>query len=92
MWVKELSSDEKLAIAAACERFTADVLKPRFIPDQLHRLDHPPDIFGKWRGSKYGFSARYRSDDGEEFNTPFARSSGRGLALGRGPVVDVRGR
>ncbi|MDF3214098.1 MULTISPECIES: hypothetical protein [Mesorhizobium] len=73
MWVKELSSGEKLAIATDCERFIADVLKPRFIHGQLDRLDHPLDIFGKWRGSKYGFSARYRSDDGEEFNTAFAR-------------------
>ncbi|UVK54304.1 hypothetical protein DBIPINDM_000688 [Mesorhizobium sp. AR02] len=73
MWVKELSSDEKLAIAAACERFIAGVLKPRFILGQPNRLDHPLDIFGKWRGSKYGFSARYRSDDGEEFDAPFAR-------------------
>lgn len=73
MWVKELSSGEKLAIAADCERFIADVLKPRFIHSQPNRLDHPLDIFGKWRGSKYCLSARYRSDDGEEFNTPFAR-------------------
>jgi hypothetical protein len=73
MWVKELSSGEKLAIAAGCERFIADVLKPRFIRGQPNRLDHPLDILGKWRGSKYGFSARYRSDDGEDFNAPFAR-------------------
>ena len=69
----ELSSGEKLAIAVSCERFIADVLKPRFIHGQPNRLDHPLDIYGRWRGRKYGFSARYRSDDGEEFNTPFAR-------------------
>ena len=73
MWVKELSSDEKLAIAAACERFIADVLKPRFIPGQPNRLDRPTEILGKWRGSKYGFSACYHSDDGEAFDALFAR-------------------
>ncbi|ESZ30080.1 hypothetical protein X734_02030 [Mesorhizobium sp. L2C084A000] len=73
VWVKKPSADEKLAMAATCERFIAEVLKPRFIHGQPNRLDHPLDIFGKWRGSKYGFSARYRSDDGEEFNAPFAR-------------------
>ncbi|MBZ9802839.1 hypothetical protein [Mesorhizobium sp. ES1-6] len=41
MWVKRLSSDEKLIITAACERFIADVLKPRFIASQPNRLDHP---------------------------------------------------
>ena len=73
MWVKELSSNEKLAIAADCERFIADVLKPRLIHGQPNRFDHPLDIFGKWRGSKYGFSARYRSDDDEAFDVLFAR-------------------
>jgi hypothetical protein len=77
VWVKELSSDEKLAIAAACERFIADVLKPRFLPGRSNPLGHLVDIFGKWRGSKYGFFARYRSsfpdDAAEEFNVPFAR-------------------
>ncbi|WP_181173662.1 hypothetical protein [Mesorhizobium sp. B2-3-12] len=73
MWVKRLSSDEKLIITAACERFIADVLKPRFIPSQPNRLDHPVAIFGKWRGGKYGLSARYHFDDGEDFNVPFAR-------------------
>ncbi|MER9303899.1 hypothetical protein NKJ06_10390 [Mesorhizobium sp. M0293] len=73
VWVKKLSAGEKLAIAADCERFIADVLKPRFIHGRPNRLDYPLDIFGKWRGSKYGFSARYRSDEGEEFNAPFAR-------------------
>ncbi|WP_136619130.1 MULTISPECIES: hypothetical protein [Mesorhizobium] len=77
MWVKELSADEKLAVGTLCERFVADVLKPRFIPGRPNPLGQLVDIFGKWRGSKYGFSARYRSglpdDAGEEFDVPFAR-------------------
>jgi hypothetical protein len=73
VWVKKLSADEKLAMAAVCERFIVEVLRPRFLPGKPSPLGHLIDIFGKWRGSKYGFSARYRSDDGEEFNAPFAR-------------------
>ena len=77
VWVKKLSADEKLAVAAACERFIAEVLRPRFLPGKPNPLGHLIDIFGKWRGSKYGFSARYRSslpdDAGEEFNALFAR-------------------
>ncbi len=33
-WVKQLSVDEKLAVASARERFIADVLKPRFLPSR----------------------------------------------------------
>jgi hypothetical protein len=77
VWVKKLSADEKLAMAAVCERFIVEVLRPRFLPGKPSPLGHLIDIFGKWRGSKYGFSARYRSsfpdDDGEEFDIPFAR-------------------
>ncbi|TIN31638.1 MAG: hypothetical protein E5Y31_01320 [Mesorhizobium sp.] len=76
VWVKKLSADEKLAMAAACERFIAEVLTPRFLPGKPNPLGQLMDIIGKWRGSKYGFFARYRSsfpDDDEEFDVPFAR-------------------
>jgi hypothetical protein len=76
--VKVLSVDERAAIAATCERFIVEILKPRFLPDvRPTSFNYPVDIFGKWRGSKYSFVIRYRSgfpdNTGEEFNAPFTR-------------------
>ena len=76
--IKSLTKEEKAAIAAAGERFIADVLKPRFLPEiRPIAFNYPVDIFGKWRGSKYSFVQRYRSgfpeNLGEEFNAPFSR-------------------
>ena len=78
IWVKMLSAEEKAAIAARCERFIADVLKPRFLPEvRPSQFNYPVDIVGKWRGSNYSFITRYRSgfpdNLGEEFNAPFTR-------------------
>jgi hypothetical protein len=78
VWVKELSKEEKIAIAATCERFIADVLKPRFLPEiRPTQFNYPVDIFGKWRGSKYSFIQRFRSgfleNLGEEFDDAFTR-------------------
>jgi hypothetical protein len=77
-WVKMLSAEEKAAIAARCERFIAEVLKPRFLPEvRPTQFNYPIDIVGKWRGSKYSFITRYRSgfpdNLGEEFDAPFTR-------------------
>lgn len=78
VWVKALSKQEKADIAATCDRFIADVLKPRFLP-QVHptQFNYPVDFFGKWRGSKYSFITRYRSgfadNLGEEFDAAFTR-------------------
>jgi hypothetical protein len=76
--VKILASDEKAAIAATCERFIAEILKPRFLPEiRPTSFNYPVDIFGKWRGSKYSFIVRYRSgfpeNAGEEFDSAFTR-------------------
>ncbi|MCH8168762.1 MAG: hypothetical protein IIC03_12670 [Proteobacteria bacterium] len=76
--VKSLTKEEKAAVAAAGERFIAEVLKPRFLPEiRPTAFNYPVDIFGKWRGSKYSFIQRYRSgfpeNLGEEFNAPFSR-------------------
>src|SRR5262245_40461481 len=78
IWVKMLSADDKAAIAARCERFIAEVLKPRFLPEvRPTQFNYPVDIFGTWRGSKYSFITRYRSgfpeNRGEEFDEPFTR-------------------
>jgi hypothetical protein len=76
--VKQLGAAEKAAIAATCERFVAEILKPRFLPAiRPTQWNYPVDIFGKWRGSKYSFITRYRSgfpdNTGEEFDSAFTR-------------------
>jgi hypothetical protein len=78
IWVRTLSVPEKAAIAAVCERFIAETLKPRFLPEiRPTRFNYPIDLFGSWRGSKYSFVLRYRSgwpdNEGEEFNGAFTR-------------------
>src|ERR1700730_1079298 len=78
VWVRALSAQEKAAIAAICERFIAETLKPRFLPRiRPTRLNYPVDLFGQWRASKYRFVLRYRSgwpdNEGQEFNSAFTR-------------------
>ncbi|CAA7627256.1 hypothetical protein [Magnetospirillum sp. SS-4] len=78
VWVKGLSKDDKAAIAATCERFIDEVLKPRFLPEiRPTEFTYPVDITGKWRGDRYSFIQRYRSGfadtAGEEFDHAFAR-------------------
>jgi hypothetical protein len=78
VWVKALTKEEKAAIAAICERFIADTLKPRFLPvARTTKFNYPVDIFGKWRGNKYSFITRYRSgfpeNLGAEFDAAFTR-------------------
>lgn len=70
---------EKSAIAAACERFIAEVLTPRFLPEirPSTEFNYPVAIGGKWHGNKYRFFTRYRSETQfsyrPEFEAPFAR-------------------
>jgi hypothetical protein len=76
--VRPLSPEDKAATAASCERFIAEILKPRFLPEiRPTQFNYPVDIFGKWRGSRYSFVTRYRSgfsdNAGEEFVTAFVR-------------------
>ena len=76
--VRALRPDEKAAIAAVCDRFIAETLKPRFLPQiRPTEFNYAVDIFGKWRGSKYSFVTRYRSgfrdNAGEEFDSAFTR-------------------
>ena len=78
MRVRTLSNQEKGAVAAACDRFIADVLKPRFLPEiRPTAFNYPIDIIGRWRGNQYSFIQRYRSgfpeNLGNEFNSPFTR-------------------
>ncbi len=76
--VKALTKAEKAEIAAVCDRFVAETLKPRFLPEiRPTAFNYPVDIFGKWRGSKFSFITRYRSgfedNRGEEFDAAFTR-------------------
>lgn len=76
--VRSLSPDEKATITATCERFVAEVLKPRFLPEiRRTEFNYPVDISGRWRGSKYRFITGYRSghpdNEGEEFDAAFTR-------------------
>jgi hypothetical protein len=76
--VRVLPPAEKAAVAAACERFLGEKLKPRFLPEiRRTQFNYGVDIFGKWRGNKYSFITRYRSgfpdNLGEEFDTAFTR-------------------
>ena len=69
---------EKTAITAACERFIAEVLKPRYLPRiEPTSFNYPVDIYGKWHGNKYRFIQPFRSDHPDaitpEFDAPFAR-------------------
>ena len=78
VWVKMLAAAEKAAIGAVCERFIAETLKPRFLPEIVpSRFNYPVDVLGKWRGNKYSFITRYRSgfpdNLGEEFDSAFTR-------------------
>ena len=72
------SPAEKAAITMACEKFIAEVLIPRFLPEiRATEFNYPVAIYGKWHGNKYRFLTRYRSDDprcyAPEFDAPFAR-------------------
>lgn len=75
---KQVSPTEKAAITAACERFIAEVLKPRFLPEiRPTEFNYPIDLYGKWHGGRYRFIQRFRSDHPDritpEFEAPFAR-------------------
>nr|WP_306267223.1 hypothetical protein [Pararhizobium sp. IMCC3301] len=76
--VKALTKEDKAAVTATCERFIAETLKPRFLPEiRPTQFNFPVDILGKWRGSKYSFITRYRSgysdNPGAEFDSAFTR-------------------
>lgn len=78
VWMKVLSAAEKAAIAARCDRLIAEKLKPRYLPEiRPTEFNHPIDMFGRWRGSKYSFIVRFRSgwpeNAGAEFDAGYAR-------------------
>ncbi len=69
---------EKAAITLACEKFVAEVLKPRFLPAiRPSEFNYPVDLYGKWHGGRYRFIERFRSGHADslrsEFEHAFAR-------------------
>jgi hypothetical protein len=71
-------ADEKQMIIMACEKFIADVLIPRFLPEITPtKWNYAIDIHGAWAAGRYRFAQRFRSgmadNLGEEFDAPFAR-------------------
>lgn len=80
MWVRraELTAERKAAIAAVCEGFIEQCLRPRFLPEiRPTEFNYPVALLGRWRGGKYSFITRYRSgfadNPGEEFDSAFTR-------------------
>jgi hypothetical protein len=76
--VRGLQRDEKQAIGAAGQKLIDETLKPKYLPEiRRTEFNHPVDMRGRWRGEAYSFVVRYRSgfpeNEGEEFETPFAR-------------------
>jgi hypothetical protein len=72
------SEVEKVKIIATCDKFVADVLNPRFLPEiRPTEFNYPVAIYGKWHGSRYRFIERFRSDSRDaiepEFEHAFAR-------------------
>lgn len=69
---------EKHDTNTACEAFSADVLKPRFLPKVTPTpFNYPIDIHGEWKAARCRFITRYRSGHeqaaGQEFDAPFVR-------------------
>ena len=76
--VKKLTAEDRAMVSTACDRFIAEILKPRFLPEpRPTAFNYPVDIFGRWRGASYSIVTRYRSgfsdNLGEEFDAAFTR-------------------
>ena len=69
---------EKAKIIATCDKFVAEVLEPRFLPENRPtEFNHPIAMYGKWHGGHYRFIERFRCDSRNaiepEFEHAFAR-------------------
>lgn len=73
------TEEEKAVIVSTCDAFIREVLKPCFLPEvrPSNEFNYCVDIFGEWRGGRYRFMQRYRSDAPnrirDEFDSPFVR-------------------
>jgi hypothetical protein len=67
--------DEKATIIAACDKFVAEVLKPRFLPSILPtEFNYPIDLYGRWHGGRYRFIERFRSNPPDAIEPEFEHS------------------
>jgi hypothetical protein len=69
---------EKARIIATCDKFVAEVLVARFLPEiRPTKFNYPIALYGKWHGGRYRFIERFRSDDPDaiepEFEHAFTR-------------------
>jgi hypothetical protein len=76
--VRKLTAAEKAQVTERCDTLIRDVLVPRYLPKiEPTEWNYPIALFGKWRGSKYSFIVRFRSDRkdalAEEFEDGWAR-------------------
>ena len=76
--IRTLTPLEKAEIAERCDALIRDILVPRYLPQiRPTEWNYPVALFGKWRGSKYSFIARFRSgfkdNLGAEFEDGWAR-------------------
>ncbi len=76
--VKKLTAEDRAMVSTACERFIAETLKARFLPEpRPTAFNYPVDIFGRWRAASYSFVIRYQSgfseNLGEEFDVALTR-------------------
>lgn len=56
--VKTLAAAERAVVSAACERFIAETLKPRLLPEvSPTQFNYPVDIFGHRQRRSAGFAA-----------------------------------
>jgi hypothetical protein len=72
------SEIEKVKIIAACDKFVAEVLAPRFLPEvRSTEFNYPVALYGKWHGGRYRFIERFHSDSRDatepEFEHAFTR-------------------
>jgi hypothetical protein len=91
---RSLTPAEKSAIAERCDDFIARVLRPHYLPEiRPSPFNYATDLFGRWRGHRYSFMARYRSgfdhNEGEEFASAFARLDHLPNHAGAEPHFDV---
>jgi hypothetical protein len=65
--VKALTARERAVVAAECERFIAETLKPRFLPEvRQTSFNYPIDIIIRYRSG-------FPENAGEEFDASFTR-------------------
>ena len=61
MYCRDLTKQEKERIAAVCDRFIAETLLPRFLPEiRPAKFNFPVGISGRWRGADGGAASAAR--------------------------------